>query len=168
LSFYFKDTLTPGLIALKDKLKMGKGAGADFHVKSEVAHQFLTWCNNGSSNESTKPPIDTGNLRGSASIFVGPVCIQDTRGQEGVGTPATVGGESSMDVITIVYNTAYAARLHESEWIPGGAIPTKAVINNPAKVANVGNKWIEKHLKADAQNIFKLYAAFLKTEIEST
>ena len=163
LSFTFTNTLTPGLQALREKLKMGEQNGADDRCKVKVALQFLNWCSRGSSNESTVPPVKTGNLRGSASIFVGPQCVQNTRADYGIGTPALSGGESSTDKITIVYNTAYAAAMHEKEWNPG---PVSSKGSSGPGGGVPGNKWIEKHLKADAQNIFKLYAEFMKGEIE--
>ena len=160
------NTLTPGLQALRDKLKMNGSSGSDFRIKSKIALQFLQWTNQGSPREQVVPPIATGNLRGSASVFVGPVLIQTTRGEEPDGTPATDTDERNMDNVTIVYNTAYAAKLHESmDWTPGGNPPNKEVEHNPAKVANVGNKWVEKHMKADAQAFFQMYADLLKAEL---
>lgn len=152
MGFTFKATLPDGLKRFQKLVAMDKTGGVDFHAKSQVALQFLNWCNRGSANDSTVPPIKTGNLRGSASVFVGPVLIQDTRGQYGTGTPAQSCSDA-MNVITIVYNTIYAAKMHEDTWEPGDV---------SQRSGDVGNKWLEKHMTADGKDLLEMYAMLLK------
>jgi hypothetical protein len=130
-----------------------KAAGA-------VGLQLLNFCANGSPNESVQPPIDTGYLRGSGSVFVNGKHISSTPPVNGQGEPLESFSTSIIDneyAIDIIYNTEYAARMHEGDWIPGGKVPSKASKNNPAILQNVGNKWIEKHLLADGEDLIMLF-----------
>jgi hypothetical protein len=165
MGFTFKATLPDGLKKYQQLVAMDKTGGVDFHAKSQVALQFLNWSNQGSANDSTVPPIKTGNLRGSASVFVGKVLIQDTRGQYGKGTPVKTNNDP-MSFITIIYNTSYAAKMHEDTWLPGGRNPSKKQmaenLANSAKFGDVGNKWLEKHMTADGKDLLEMYAMLLK------
>lgn len=92
------------------------------------------------NNNTPKPPIWWGVLRGSASITV-------NNGLETAPIPNNPEGvqiyEPSRDgmdeySVRISYNTAYALRLHESpNWKP---VPKESA---PGEEANVGNKWLE-------------------------
>jgi len=157
LSFTIKvNTLTKGLQRYKDRIGAGTKNGVDFKAKSQIALQLLNYTNQGSANDPTVPPIKTGNLRGSGSVFIGSFLVQITRGEYGVGTPATSTNTTNLDHITIVYNTSYAAKLHESfNWSPGPG---------SEKSGDVGNKWLEKHLFADSKDLLAQYALILKRE----
>ena len=154
--FSFVSTLPDGLKRYKDLLALDKTGGVDFQAKTQVAKQLLNWSNQGSANDSVVPPIDTGNLRGSASVFIGSVLVQNTRGEYGEGTPLLTHSDTN-NVITIIYNTAYAAWLHENPmgevWQPG----PKSVLSG-----DVGDKWLERHLKADGASLLEMYASLLK------
>lgn len=161
---FHKDWTAPlekGLKALK--LLYSK---ADKEAKIAVAFQLLNWTVNGSERENVKPPIMEGILRSSGSVFVGGQLIHTTADLYPEGTPATSYSEKSDDVITIGFNTAYAARMHETSWTPGGEPPSKQAIANPAMLAGVGNKFIEKHLIADGPDLLKMYANILKKAIK--
>lgn len=153
MSIKITNTLSKGLLSYFSKVAMNQQAGADFTARARTAMQILSWTNKGSSQESTVPPIKYGILRGSGSVFVGSKLVRTTAGDYQGGTPCT-DYSSSDNNITIGYNTAYAARLHErDDWTPG-KISTQS--------GNVGNKWLEKHLAADGPAAMKMYAAELK------
>lgn len=153
MSFVIKvNTLKLGLQRYQKLVDMNGLHGVDFQARKQVALQFLNWCNQGSANDPTVPPIDTGNLRGSASVFVGAVLIQTTRGEYGIGTPA-LSYNGAYNIITVVWDAAYAAKMHEDNWNPG-EISTQS--------GNVGNKWAERHMAADGPDLMAMYAALLK------
>jgi hypothetical protein len=119
--------------------------------------QFLTWCNTGSMNETRKPPIRFGVLRGSSSAFVGNKLVktyqQAVTGNERP-TPAT--SCSAKDLVgTVVYNTEYATRMHESKYKPGPY---------SAQDGDAGNKWLEKHLDKDRNDLMKVIGMEFKKQ----
>ena len=123
------------------------------------AIQFLTWANNGSKNEPRKPPIRWGVLRGSSSAFVGNKFVSvfpiDIRaGALEQKTPAE--SYSGRDlVLTWCWNTDYAAKMHE--WRGGwGKFTTQD--------GDAGNKWLERHLKRDRNDLMKMIAIEFKKE----
>lgn len=167
-----KDTLTPGLAAFFKKAGVtGRlnhdQSTADFRARQIVGLQLINFIVNGSSQESVIPPIQFGILRGSGSVFVDGVLIGDTKGNYPNGTPNKSYSSKAGDIV-VGFNTAYAARWHERPFTPGGKIPSKQARNNPGITANVGNKYVEKHLKADNQVLWKLYAEIFKKEMGGT
>ena len=150
--FTFVSTLPEGLKRYQKIVDMNGQQGADFQARQQMALQFLNVCNHGSKNDPTVPPVMTGNLRGSASVFVGAVLIQTTRGEYGIGEPAAAYSGPNNE-ITVVYNAAYAAKMHEDTWNPGP---------RSEQSGNVGNKWVEKHLQADGPDLLEMYALTLK------
>jgi hypothetical protein len=134
----------------------------------KVGVQLLNFCSQGSPNDPTMPPIESGYLRGSGSVFVGSELVGTSPKPYGKGDPLrsfSIGqSKEGQTIISIIYNTEYAARLHETKWKPGGVIPSKAARNNPSIIRNVGNKWIERHLKADAKDLMWLYGEMIKKE----
>lgn len=140
-------------LVIQEKNAAEKAAGA-------VGLQLLNFCANGSPNEPTKPPIDKGYLRGAGSVFVNGKHITSTPPVNGLGEPLESFSTSVIDneyAVDVIYNTEYAAKLHETEWTPGGVKPSKAAKNNPGIVQNVGNKWVEKHLLADGEDLIMLF-----------
>jgi hypothetical protein len=121
------------------------------------AIQFINWANNGSSNSSRKPPIRWGVLRGSASAFVGSKLVfvfpQLVTGGK-TPTPAK-GHRAPPTVMTFVWNTDYAKKMHEHKgnWGPF----TK-------QDADAGNQWLLKHLKADRNDLMKVIGIEFKKE----
>ena len=119
---------------------------------AQVAVQMLTWMNTGSPNEPLKPPIRFGTLRGSGSAFVGDKLIGVAPSEGGEPTPAT--SLSAPDyTITVVYNTDYAAKMHE--WKGGWGPYT-------TQDGNAGAKWIEKHINADGPLAMAGFAEILR------
>lgn len=160
------DTLTPGLKKYFAKAFNATRSSADFHARQIVGLQLLNFALNGSSGDPTVPPIRWGVLRGSGSVFVDGTLVGDTKSSYPDGTPNAQYSAEAGDV-TIGFNTAYAARLHETNWVPGGKVPSKQVQRNPGILGNVGNKWVERHLKADKDVLVALYASTFKRDMES-
>jgi len=128
-----------------------------FEAMAKAGIQFLNWCNNGSAKESRKPPIRWGVLRGSSSVFVGNELITSFPQVIGIGatesvTPA-VSHQAKPTVMTLVWNTDYAARMHE--WKGGWG---KFTLQD----GDAGNKWLERHLRNDKDDLMKLIAMNFK------
>lgn len=112
----------------------------------------LEWIINGSRNLNLTPPILTGQLRGSGSAFVGSELVGDTSSNYSNGKPNT--SHSAPDnVITIGFDTSYAAYMHETEWTPG---------KYSSQSGNTGNKFVEKHLIADRGDLLIAYGSLIK------
>lgn len=130
-------------------LGAGKKDSVEYKAKAKVGIQLINWCVNGSSNSSKTVPKDTGNLRGSGSVFVGSDMVYNTRGIFGDGTPNT-SYSSNIQNVTFGFNTVYASWLHEDTgWTAHG---------DP----DSGSKYVEDHLKADAKAAGKMYADLIK------
>lgn len=133
---------------LKPLKRLAKKSPAIFSkAMAKGGIQFLAWANNGSPLEPSKPPIRWGVLRGSASAFVGSKMV--TMIQENGGTPLTSYSETPT-TISWIWNTNYAARMHEHTGNWGDA-----TANDPG----AGNKWLEKHLNADKEALMKMIEA---------
>ncbi len=111
------------------------------------AIQLLTWMNTGSAKEPKKPPIRKGILRGSGSTFVGSKFIGSTPTHGAKGTTPLKNYSGKPEVITVVYNTEYATRMHE--WKGGWGEFT-------LQDGDAGNKWIESHLQHDKDDLMKM------------
>lgn len=136
------------------KVLIDKSPAAWRKAKEIGAIQFLTWANNGSANESRKPPIATGFLRGSSSAFVGGKLVgvnQQENNQE-----ANRDHSEKEGVITWGWNADYATRMHETEYNLG---------EHSQRDGDSGNKWLEKHLKADRFNLMKVLSIEFKKEV---
>jgi len=133
-----------------------------FQKAMEVAAiQFLTWANAGSKLEKRTPPIRWGVLRGSSSAFVGnklvttfPINIKS--GAPEKPTPATSHAAITALIITWAWNTDYAAKMHE--WKGGWGKFT-------IQAGNAGNKWLEKHLQKDRNDLMKVIGMEFKKEV---
>lgn len=148
-----KNTLKPG--TKKFYTAVLAGGKVDKEAKKAVAELMLDNTVNGSANVSIKAPILTGRLRASASVFVGSILIKTSAGMpvsEGRATP-NKGFSAPNSVITIGFNTPYAARWHENSFNPGPVSVT---------MGPVGNKYLEQHLKGDAKSWTKSYAQKVK------
>jgi len=145
---------------LKPLKRLQMKSPKDFEKSMEVAAiQFLTWCNKGSKAESRIPPIRWGVLRGSSSAFVGNklVTIFDIMIKPGAldsPTPAQSGGMAGL-IITWVWNTDYAAKMHE--WKGGWGKFTK-------QSTNAGKKWLEMHLRRDRDALMDVIRIQFKKE----
>jgi hypothetical protein len=115
----------------------------------KVGLQLLNYIVNGSPKEGVTPPILTGTLRGSASVFFENEIIQ-----QGPNGPSSISGNNK-NKITVVFNVPYAARMHEGRWNPGPV---------SQQAGNVGNKFISKHVDGDKIDLMKMYAKLIKKE----
>ncbi len=111
----------------------------------------------GSPNEGVRAPIRKGRLRGSGSVFVGSKKVGDTTFLGKRGTPAQSHSEKNPNIVTAGFNTEYAALVHENlqpkgSWVPGGKDGKGASLS-----ADVGGKFLERHLKADKDELMQLY-----------
>ena len=113
--------------------------------------QLLNWATLGSPNLPLRAPVLRGILIGSGSVHVGGKHIASF--SQGTGTPNT--GTTRLRekefTLTIAYNTIYAEKLHNGEWSPGPV---------SVQAGNVGNKWLEEHMRADRIDTMKLVATF--------
>ena len=123
------------------------------------AIQFLTWANTGSAKSSKKPPIRWGVLRGSSSAFVGGELVATQEQTIKAGSPdrpEPVRLYSGDDLVaTFIWNTPYAARMHEwmGDW---GEFTTQD--------GDAGSKWLEEHLKQDRDDLMKMISIEFKKE----
>ncbi len=122
------------------------------------AIQMLTWMNTGSPREGRTPPIKTGVLRGSGSAFVGGKLVKTTPSSGAAGTPARGSEAREKDTVHWVYNTDYAAQMHERG---DGARWGKFTM----QAKDAGNKWMEKHVIADRAAFAKFFALEFNKEL---
>jgi hypothetical protein len=137
-----ENTLDEGLKELKKKFPELKKQAL---MKGGL--QLINWIVNGSPKNSRVPPIKTGQLRAAGSVFVGKELVDTT------GKWANTSYNEKEDVTTIGFNTAYAAKLHETEWEPGP---------RSLQSGDVGNKYIESHLKSDAKAWLEFVGKLIK------
>jgi hypothetical protein len=148
-----KNTLTKGM---KKYFKLtDPGGKADMEAKKAMGLQLLNNVINGSPRSGVVPPVLTGRLRASGSVFVGNTFVGDSSNEtvtEGKPTPNKQHSDN-INIVTIGFNTPYAARWHEQSFVPGPF---------SLQSGDVGNKYLEQHLKADRKELLKLYADIFK------
>ncbi len=142
-------------------LSLQKKSPKAFRLGQEKASlQLLTWMNNGSPQSSRKPPIRFGVLRGSSSVFVGNKKVGDAVIQVKAEAKEQISPASAhsapTNTSTIVYNTDYAAKMHE--WDGGWGEFT-------IQDGDAGNKWIEDHLKADKDLFVKMIGIEVRKDL---
>lgn len=118
------------------------------------ALQFLTWSNTGTGRVSAKPPIKWGVLRGSSSAFVGSFLVKINAqailsGATERPTPAREYSQSNPNVMTWVWNTAYAAKLHEHAGGWG---------ERTTRDGDAGAGWVTKNLRGNKDDLMKFIA----------
>jgi len=115
------------------------------------ALSMLAWANAGSPRESRTPPIRWGILRGSSVAFVAGQIV-GTGPPPRVGTiePAPSAERSGRYDVQIVWNVAYATRMHE--WAGNWGDATR-------RARDAGPKWAERHVDADSEAFTKVVAA---------
>jgi hypothetical protein len=104
MKFSYKDTMT-GMI------KNLKNAHQGSLEKALTIGGLALWQD--TVNESPKPPVDTGNLRGSGALFVN---SKDKSSMSPVGSRApgvTTSHQTKQNAFVFGLDTPYAARLHE-------------------------------------------------------
>jgi len=146
IGFTFHSDLSAGL-----KSAQLKHSNAQKLALKSMGLQLLNNIVNGSPGANVTPPILTGMLRGSGSVFVGKDFIFDTLKFFSKGTPSRDSDERDENTITVLFNTAYAWKIHEEyDKMNKGAISVQA--------GNCEGKFIEKHLIADGDELMRLYA----------
>lgn len=156
----FTDNLTSGLENYFKKAGISRSGtnGADKAAKTKVGLQLLNWVVNGSPKEPVVPPIYWGVLRSSGSAFVGSEFVGGTNFLPVISPGQVVLNKilrEKPNTITIGFNTAYATRMHETNWMPG---------ERSLQSGDVGNKFVEKHLKSDKEDLMAFYAVIFKKE----
>jgi hypothetical protein len=140
----------------KDKAAMEKALTA-------MGLQLLNNVINGSPSESVVPPIFYGYLRGSGSVFLGKDLLAtsekfgyiESGGKDDVHPNESYSGKNNE--ITIGFNAPYATKMHETDWEPGP---------KSKQSGDTGNKFLEKHLMGDGNELFQLYADIYKKEMK--
>jgi hypothetical protein len=135
------DTVTP--------LALGKGG-------LQLLNNTIT----GSPAAKAIPPKLTGHLRGSGSVFVGNKLVGDTQASESSGTPNKDHSDDP-NVITVGFDTPYAAKMHEHIGIDYKLGPESE------KSGNVEAFFLRKHIEGDKDEIMQLIATFIKQETGS-
>ena len=119
-------------------------------------------------NNVPKPPVRTGDLRGSAAIRlangdgIGPektTTDRNSSAQARIYEPDITGMDKYE--VRISYNTNYAVYLHEDPgWTPRPSPYTEG------DVGNIGYKWLERAIIENAAKITTMLAKFLKAELK--
>lgn len=158
LEMRFDDKMTAGMKTYFKKVGIGRiTSGADKKAKTAIGLQLINFVINGSSNAGVVPPILHGVLRASASVFVGSEFVGGNNlwpVTEGAATPNT-SYSANDNTVTVGFNTIYATRMHETDWLPGPV---------SEQSGDTGNKFVEKHLKSDGKVLIGLYSDILKKE----
>lgn len=126
-------------------------------AQEKAAIQMLDWMTSGSMGSPKKPPIRTGVLASSGSVFYKNKLLGITPNvaKEGSPTPNTSYNTKN---IAWGFNTAYASRMHEDKDLNPGPYSIRDPNMNP------GNQWMTEHLQKDKDNYTKLIAEFIKAK----
>jgi hypothetical protein len=146
-----KDTLKMGIKLFKDKSPQ-----VIDDALALAGLTLLNWVIQGSPKESRQPPIDTGLLWGSGSVFVNSKLIGVSPAVNGQGTPNRDYTAMTGHTITIGFNTSYAAVMHEGRYNLGK-------ISREQK--NSGNKFLERHLIKDKELLMEQIAKYMKDKL---
>ena len=138
-----------------------------FQIKSErtlklaigrACFQLINFVVNGSPKNNIVPPIKTGLLRGSGSAFVENKFVGALPPVNGKGEPITA-YNGKKNIGTVIFNTAYATKLHETTWTPNIESTTR-------EKGVIGNKFLEKHLDTDREFLMKLITETLAKDFK--
>ena len=140
--------------ALKFDLYFEAFKEADEKARIKTGIQLINNIVNGEGGDTIRPPIDTGTLWGSGSVFLGSQNIYITPPKNGLGSPNT-SHSGKKGVITIGFNTEYATKMHNEDWNPGPI---------SRQAGGVGKHYVIKHLASDRNELMTLYATFVKKE----
>jgi hypothetical protein len=152
---FIKNTLGIGLIKLGRTYKKNNP-----EILGKVGSNLINWIVNGSSRSSVVPPIKTGILRGSGSVFVGKKFIGVTEDLSGRGTPNRE-HSGKRNEVTVGFNTAYAAIMHEN-LAPAGTYQPQPLKGKDSPNADIQGQFITAHLQADGKASIAFYAKLLK------
>lgn len=127
-------------------------AKADREARKAMGIQLINNIVQGEGGSTARPPILHGTLWGSGSVFFGSQKIYITPGQGGEPTPATSHSEKD-GIITIGFNTSYAARYHNFPFNPGP---------RSQQAGGVTDHYVSKHIVSDSKELLKFYASLIK------
>ena len=150
-----KNTLSGGLTKYFKKVALNQASGADMKAKTRMGLDAINFVVNGSSKESVVPPVLMGILRASGSVHVGSVFVGGNNLYPASGATPNKSHTDNPDTVTLGFNTSYAAKMHETDWMPGPV---------SRQSGDTGNKFLQKHLDADKEVLVAVYAAVLKKE----
>ena len=146
-------------VSIKKKLLKRKTEEGFKTAVQKSGLQWLDWMANGSNNTPEAPPIRKGILAGSGSVFYGNKLLGTSQKSGTGGQPNTQhNGGKLKGILTFGFNTNYASRMHNDDSLKPGPYSQQAGNRSP------GNEWVQRHLKADANDFLKLVAAFLDKE----
>jgi hypothetical protein len=153
-----EDTLTKGVKKfIKKTGSVGKSGTLLYKSWGAVGLQLLNFIANGSPNNSRVPPIAKGILRGSGSVFIGSELLGVLPKVSGKGTPNRELSEK-VGIVTVGYNTAYAARIHEN-LTPAGSFKLGL---GSQQSGDVGGQFLTSHLESDGKLLMRIYGKLLK------
>lgn len=149
-----EDNLSKRLFEFQIKTGNVKTEGTVMHKAWAAAGlALLNFSANGSPKNPARPPILTGLLRGSGSVFIGSKFLESLPLNEGKGTPNRSHSEKP-GVVTVGYNTSYAARMHEN------LTPMGNYNLGPGsqQSGDVKGGWLRSHLSTDGPLLMRLLA----------
>jgi hypothetical protein len=124
-------------------------------AQEKAAIAMLTWMSSGSMGSPLKPPIRSGVLASSGSVFYKNKFLKTSKNISRGGVPTPNLSHTGKGV-TWGFNTAYATRMHEDKDLNPGPFSLADPNMHP------GNQWMTAHLQKDKNNYTKLIAEFLK------
>ena len=124
--------------------------------QKKASIQMLDWMSTGTGVSQAAPPIRTGILESSGSVFYKNKLLKitpDVRIDKTKGEPTPLKNYNSKN-ITWGFNTDYATRMHEDKDLNPGLYSIRNANRHP------GNQWMLEHLKKDENNYSALIAKF--------
>lgn len=105
-----------------------------------------------------RPPIASGNLRGSAAVAVGGQVIRQMMKGDGINDPDVSG--MSQTALRVSFNTDYAARFHErADWKP------RPKPDAPGEESLIGPKYLSSKEEKYAEEDKRLLAELIREEL---
>ena len=151
-----KNTLDQGMQLYVNRINKVKPVAL-----AKMGLQLLNNVINGSPGASVVPPKLTGHLRASGSVFVGNILAGDTANLPGSGSPNR-DHSANMNVITIGFDTPYAAKMHEN-LAPEGKCYQLGEVS--IRSGDVGPFFIRLHIENDGKELMGMYATFIRKEM---
>jgi hypothetical protein len=150
--FKFKNTI--------DVSKLAKDSPKNFYLAQfKAAMAMLDWMSSGSQTSPKKPPIRTGVLASSGSVFYKNRLLGTSPNVATSGAPTPNKSHTGKN-ITWGFNTDYAKRMHEDKSLNPGPFSKRDPNMAP------GNQWVTEHLQKDKDNYTKLIAEFIKGKLK--
>lgn len=128
-----------------------------------AANAMLDWMANGSMNSPKKPPIRTGVLASSGSVFYKSKYLGSTKDvrTSDAKEPAFPNKHHTGEGVTWGFNTDYATAMHEDKNLSPGPFSIRDSNMHP------GNQWLMEHLQKDKNSYTELVAKFIKNKLDS-